>query len=179
MKKNLFLLLLLFAGSIWMTACEKDKDVSPDNEQELITTIRLTITGGGATQTLNAADKDGAGGLAPVIDQVKLKPNTDYTLSVQFLDESKTPAENITTEVEEESNDHLVCYVASGAMPLPGITDKDKKNKPLGLKSSFKTGAAGTGSLKVTLKHEADKNNATPCSTGETDAEATFTVSVN
>ena len=179
MKKNLFFLLLLFAGSIWMTACEKDKDASPDNEQELITTIRLTITGGGATQTFNAADKDGAGGLAPVIDQVNLKPNTDYTLSVQFLDESKTPAGNITAEVETESDAHLICYAASGAMPLPAVTDKDKNNKPLGLKSSFKTGAAGTGSLKVTLKHEADKNNATPCSTGETDAEATFSVSVN
>jgi hypothetical protein len=179
MKTNLLLLSLFVIGLMLVTSCEKDKDADPDNEQELITTVRLTFTGGGATLTFNAADKDGAGGLAPVIDQVVLKPNTDYTLSVQFLDESKTPAGDITKEVAEESDEHLVCYAASGAMPLPGITDKDKKDKPLGLKSSFKTGAAGVGSLKVTLKHEADKNNATPCNTGETDAEATFPVSVN
>ena len=179
MKNNFFFtLMILFIGA-GLISCEKDKDAGPDNEQELITTIRLTFTGGGSTLVFNASDKDGDGGLAPVIDRITLKPNTDYTLSVQFLDESKSPAINITTEVEEESNEHLLCFAGTGAMPSPNVTDKDKKNKPLGLKSSFKTGAAGAGTLKVTLKHDADKNNASPCNTGETDAEATFQVTVN
>ncbi|MBK6947927.1 MAG: hypothetical protein IPH16_07610 [Haliscomenobacter sp.] len=173
-----FLFAFLFLGAFVFSACEKDKDSDPDNEQELITTIRLSFTGGGSTVTFNATDKDGDGGLAPVIDKIALKPNTDYALKVAFLDESKTPSADITEEVGKESDVHLVCLTGSGSMPSPTTLDKDKNNKPLGLSSSFKTGAAGAGTLKVTLKHEPDKNNANPCSTGETDAEATFTVEV-
>ena len=163
---------------IAMLSCEKDDDNGPDNEQELITTISLKFTGGGQTLTFTAEDKDGDGGAAPVIQAITLKANTDYTLSVSFLDASKTPTEDITTEVKAESNDHLVCYVATGAMGAPQIQDTDAGGKPLGLESKFKTGAAGAGSFKVTLKHEADKGNANACSTGETDAEATFNVTV-
>ncbi len=170
--------LLIPAILFTTTSCDKDDDDAPDNEQELITTIQLTFTGGGNVITATAKDLDGDGGNPPVVQDIQLAANTDYALTVAFLDESKTPAENLTEEVEEESNEHLVCLVGSGAIPSPAVQDTDDNGKPLGLASTLKTGAAGNGTLKVSLKHEPDKNNANPCNTGETDAEQIFNVIV-
>ncbi|MBK7870006.1 MAG: hypothetical protein IPJ74_04585 [Saprospiraceae bacterium] len=61
-------------------------------------------------------------------------------------------------------------------MPSPTIQDMDENGKPLGLVSTLKTGAAGNGTLKISLKHEPDKDAANACNTGETDAEQTFNV---
>lgn len=175
-----FFALLMASTVLLTTGCEKDKDNEPDNEQELITTVTLTFTPTtGSTITATAKDLDGDGGNAPTIQPVNLKANTDYTLTVEFADESKSPTEDITEEVQEESNEHLVCLVGSGAMPNPAIQDKDDAGKDLGLSSKFKTGAAGTGTLKITLKHEPDKNSANACSTGETDVEQTFNVTIS
>lgn len=168
----LAMLVLPFLG------CEKDDNNGPDNEQELITKVTLTFTGGGETLPFSLEDKDGDGGLAPTVQEIKLKPNTDYTLAVTFLHTLHLPEEDLTVEVKNESADHLVCFTASGAMASPVIQDKDSNGKDLGLSSTVKTGAAGTGTLKVTLKHEPDKNSANACSTGETDVEATFNVKV-
>lgn len=171
-----FATLLLSALTI---ACDKDEDNEPDNEQELITTVTLTFTPTtGSAITASAKDLDGDGGNPPTIQPVALKANTDYTLAVSFLDESKTPVDNITEEVKTESNEHLVCFVATGAMPAPAIQDKDGNNQNLGLSSQFKTGAAGTGTLKITLKHEPEKTASNACSTGETDVEQTFSVTI-
>ena len=178
MKINALKLSILAMLVIPFLSCEKDDDNGPDNEQELITTIALKFTGGGQTVTFTAVDKDGDGGQAPVIQNINLKANTDYTLSISFLDESKSPSKDITTEVKAESNDHLICNAATGAMVSPQSSDKDAAGKTLGLESAFKTGAIGAGTLKITLKHKADKSNANACGTGETDAEATFNVSV-
>lgn len=174
-------IVLMFGTSLFvLTGCDKDDDNTPDNEQELITTVSLTFTPAtGSPSTFTAKDLDGDGGNAPTIQPVTLKANTDYTLTVGFADDSKSPAENITEEVKEESNEHLVCLVGTSAMPSPTIQDKDDAGKNLGLTSKFKTGAAGTGTLKITLKHEPDKNSANACSTGETDVEQTFNVTIS
>lgn len=173
------LIRVLLLGVLAFSGCEDDDDASPDNEQELITTVELTFTpAAGSAVVAKAVDRDGDGGNAPVIDNVSLAANTNYTLSIRFLDESKTPAEDITAEVKEESAEHLVCLVVTGAMPSPTITDKDSNNRNLGLTSTLRTSAAGAGSLRVTLKHEPNKTAADPCATGETDAEVQFAVTV-
>ncbi len=170
-----FLTTLFILSTFLFTACDKDDD-GMDNEQELITTVQLTFTdGAGASLVFNVKDLDGDGGNPPVADEIKLKANTSYTLSVKFLDESDpSHTHDITEEVKEESDEHLVCFTSSGAMSAPVATDTDTNGKPLGLQNSLTTGSAGSGSLTVSLKHEPDKSAATPCSTGETDAEVTF-----
>ena len=178
MKINALKLPLLAMLVLPFLGCEKDDDNGPDNEQELITKVTLTFTGGGQTLPFSAEDKDGDGGKAPVIDNIVLKANTGYSLATTFLHTLHSPVEDLTIEVKNESTDHLVCYVATGAMTSPAIQDKDSAGKPLGLESTFKTGAAGAGTLKITLKHKADKSNANACGTGETDVEATFNVTV-
>lgn len=178
--KLLAMLFVFLPMFLLTTGCDKDDDNEPENEQELITTVVLTFTptAGGTPVVAIAQDLDGDGGNPPTIQDIELEANTDYTLAISFLDESKNPVENITEEVEEESNEHLICLVGSGAMPSPTIQDTDDNGDPLGLRSTLKTGAAGNGTLKVTLKHEANKEAANPCTTGETDAEQTFNVTV-
>ncbi|MAT53055.1 MAG: type 1 periplasmic binding fold superfamily protein [Saprospirales bacterium] len=160
------------------SACDDDNDVVP-NEQELITTVRLTFTSGNESLVFNAIDADGPGGNPLVVDEVNLAANTTYQLSVAFLDEQDPAnAEDITEEVREESTEHLVCYEATG-VPSPTGLDLDANGKTLGLKATYTTADAASGSLKVILKHEPDKDAANPCATGETDVEVTFNVVVN
>jgi hypothetical protein len=181
MKNQLFSTFFFFAFLAFISfSCEKDTTGDPDNESELITTVSITFTSAsGAAKSFKWTDKDGAGGLAPVIESIVLAANTSYTISTSFLDESKSPVENITAEIQEESDEHLVCYAVSGSVPAVQITDQDKKKNPLGLAGTLKTTTAGNGSIKVSLKHRPDKKASTPCSTGETDVEVTFPVTIN
>lgn len=170
----------LVATAILVLSASCLKDDAPDgpSDQELITTVVVAFTdGAGMVSTFEFADLDGPGGLPAVKDEINLKANTNYGLVVTFFDNSDiaNPV-NITEEVLEEAEEHQVCYEVTGAVGTPVIIDKDANNKPLGLGATLQTGTAGTGSLKIILKHEPDKNAANPCSTGETDVEVSFNV---
>ncbi len=174
--------LSLFATTILLSsACNRDDDDSNPNEEELITSVILTFTTSGGTSTsFSFKDTDGDGGADPVVQNITLAAGTTYDLDVKFLDESNpADVEDITVEVAGESADHLICFSVEGGVPLPTIEDTDDNGKPLGLASRLITNAAGSGKLTVRLKHQPDKNAATPCSTGDTDVEATFDVAVN
>jgi hypothetical protein len=58
-------------------------------------------------------------------------------------------------------------------------TDTDTNNPPLpiGFKTSFKTGAASTGYLRVVLRHQPNVKDGT-FAPGSTDLDAGFTVSI-
>ncbi len=116
--QKLFLLLIVF--SFITAGCKKD-DAVPDDEQELITTIRLTLTNvTNSTEVVTATwrDIDGPGGAAPVITGLTLRPNVTYTGTIDFLDESQSnnPV-NITDEVEEEGIDHEIFYEVTDHYP--------------------------------------------------------------
>jgi hypothetical protein len=102
-------------------------------------------------------------------------------VSVTFLDETKSPVEDITEEVEERSNFHLVCYTPASSLNVAvQRTDLDN-NTPklqLGLKTRFTTGAASTGALQVALHHQPSGKNGTDCSIGSTDVDVNFTVTL-
>jgi hypothetical protein len=171
-----FLLLI----PLTFVACESDDDDGPDNPEELITTVILNFTdGNGVVSSFAAADPAGDGLTPDEIDEVVLTANTTYELTVEFLDESDpNDVEDITEEVEEEDDEHLVCYTSTGAMPNVTITDKDGNGDDLGLTAESATAGAGTGTFRVVLKHEPTKGIADACSTGETDVEVTFNVVV-
>jgi hypothetical protein len=181
MKKQFFSIYLIFTFlTIFSFSCEKDTEGYPEDELELITTVSITFTpASGAAKSFKWTDKDGTGGLAPVIESIVLAANTSYTISAEFFDESKSPAYNVTEDILEDGYEHLVCYTSSGSAPAVQITDLDKKKDPLGLAGTARTTTAGNGSLKISLKHIPDKKSATPCSTGETDIEVTFPVTIN
>jgi len=179
MKKTLLLALAL---GLFMTACKKDEP-DPVQDNELITTLRLTFSEGSNKLVYNIKDLDGDGGKAPVADVIKLAPNKTYTVTTEFLDETKNPIENITTEVEKESAEHLVVFEQSPATIMTVTrTDKDSRGFEIGLRATVRTVAAANGSLKVTLRHQPEvggkpvKNGT--AAPGSTDFEGSFAVEV-
>lgn len=158
LKKNFRRLLPVFmAFGLFFTILScKDKEIDAEEENEIITTIKLNFTANGTTQTFLFTDPDGDGGNAPTkFENISLKTNTTYTLTIELLDESKTPSENITQEVATESDEHLFVYTPTPASLLTyTYGDKDARNFPIGLTGSVKTGAVGSGKLKVQLRHQ-------------------------
>lgn len=158
MKLRLLIALLLTVG-IGATSCEK-KDPDGGNQEELITTVILTLesaVSGVETVTFEFNDLDGEGGEAPTITGGKLQANQSYTTSIQILNRSETPEEDITVEVKEEDDEHQLFYSSDiGGMSFDYL-DQDGGGYPLGLSMNISTGAPGSGILKVVLKHEPEK----------------------
>ena len=150
---------LLIGLTSLLAGCKSASDVEPDDENELITTVQLqfspTLIGTGG-QTFTYRDVDGDGGNLPTrFDTISLVANTEYIVKVTVLDESKTPTNDITQEVEEKSDEHLFVFTPVPASLLTyTYGDKDARNLPIGLVGRTKTGAAGTGTLRVQLRHQ-------------------------
>lgn len=158
------LLLLLPVLLLW--SCKEDNPTNPDNgnEQELITTVTLSLTENGTSNVVSATfkDLDGDGGAAPTIGTLTLNAGSTYTGKVELLDESKNPAEDITEEVKEEAEAHQFFYTPQGALNgrlTVTVTDKDSINLPVGLEFTVAVSAGGavtgsaTNSLNVVLSH--------------------------
>ena len=169
-----FLFLLLFAS------CKPDDPVDP-NEEEVITKVQLTFTdSANATNSFMAtySDPDGDGGSAPVqFDTIRLDSGTVYNVSIALYDESDAQnVVNITTEVLEESDQHLFCYTASGVTVGVLKTDSDG-TFPIGVTSRWTVGGPGSGSMRVELRHQPDGKDGT-CVPGATDVQLDFQVVV-
>jgi hypothetical protein len=182
MKKSIQALSLV--AVLFMTSCTDDDAVTIINEEELITTVELELTNtADATNVVlfKSVDIDGEGPDDPVITVTgTVNASSTYLGEVRFLNESIAPSEDITEEVIEESNDHEVFYTTSITGLTITKTDVDANGNPLGVLSSFQTGAIGTGILTVVLRHEPIKPNDNTLigAGGETDAEVSFTFEV-
>ena len=181
-KHTLFLLLGL---GLFMASCSKD-DPEVENEEEVITTLRYTLSpsDGGDDVVLSFVDLDGDGGDDPVITGGTLSANTTYSGSITILNEQESPAEDITEEIEEEDEEHQFFFSTTVAGLSVAYNDTDADGNPIGLSSNLTTGEAGAGTLTVTLRHEPDKS-ATGVSDGdianaggETDIEVSFSIVV-
>lgn len=171
MKKRFFFGIAFAATLI---ACKDDvTDPDHDHEEEVITSVVLTFTdGANNTQTFSFSDPDGDGGTDPSIDTISLDTNATYTVAISFLNESETPAEDMTSEVQSEANDHLVCFTTNSNIGVT-ITDQDGNGLDLGLTSEWLTGNAETSSITISLKHQPEIKDGS-CNIGETDVEAEF-----
>jgi hypothetical protein len=176
----------LVALTVLATGCNRD-DPEPENEAEEINTLVLTLTptAGGAPAVFSFADLDGPGGAAPVISVAGLRANTSYNAAVTVAKREGATTEDKTAEVREEGHEHQFFYLANPAALVQFTsTDTDRDNRPIGITSRAQTGAAGTGTLQVVLRHNLNKafaglNNANyPQAGGETDIEVTFNVTV-
>lgn len=165
-------------------SCKNDDDTVPEviNEEEVITTVALTLTPANGTPViLTTRDLDGDGPNPPVTTVVgTFAENTDYTGAIVFLNETETPVEDITTEVREEADEHQVFYTVSAGLNITtAYNDADGDGNPLGLAITITTGAASTGDLTVTLRHEPMKpNDGLNDAGGETDISTTFDVAI-
>jgi hypothetical protein len=177
-------LLLLSLATLSIMGCKDDEETTnplPIDQGELITTIQLlmrdTLTN--VTDTITYSDSDGPGGNAPVIDSILLSSGSVYEMSLLLLDQSKTPFDTISNEVEEEADQHLFVFTASPATNFitVNITDSDVNGNPVGLHSYVNCQGSGIGLLGLVLRHyntAADKTNGT--SSYDSDIDVTFAV---
>lgn len=148
-------LMLLGSATLLLTACDKEDGIE-ENEEEVITTVQLSFApvGGGTTAVYKYEDLDGPGGSNPVVDPIVLVPNKTYNVTLQLLNKSANPVEDITVEVAEESASHRFYYTPSAGSNITiSNLNNDSNGTPLGITSTWVTTAAATGSVRVTLRH--------------------------
>jgi len=185
MKKVFCLLSGLVVLFVGLSSCDKDDPVIP-NEEEVITTFiyQLTPQQGGSSIELKFVDSDGDGGQPPVYSSPKLQANTTYTGTITLLNELEKPVGNITEEVAAEGAEHQFFFATTVSGLSVAYTDKDVNGKPVGLKTTLTTKEAGSGKLKVVLRHQPDKSAKGVASGditsagGETDIEISFNIDV-
>lgn len=187
------------AGALMLAGCEDD-DPKREDTPELITKATLTFTpsGGGAAVVVSATDPDGEGVQDIAVDgPINLAANTTYTLSLTLINELADPTDeeyNITEEVEEEGDEHMFFFGwTNNAFANPAgngnidaradavnYLDEDEGGLPLGLSTSWTTGAAvSNAKFRVILKHQPDLKTATSGSqVGESDLDIEFTLNV-
>ena len=182
--KTIKLLAILFISALTFTACSEDDHDDHDDhdhENEVITTVNYTLTDGSDEVTLTFIDLDGEGGEEGEINiSGPLSANTTYTGTIELLNATEDPAEDITEEIMEEDDEHEFFYTSTVAGLAITKTDVDGNDNPLGIETSVTTGEAGSGSISIVLKHEPTKpnNGSAEDAGGSTDIEVTFNVTV-
>ena len=156
MKKQVLKLSLGLAliGALF-SSCKKDDPVET-NEEEVITTMKLTFVpvGGGTTLTYQFDDPDVTFVTTATQDEIILAPSKAYNVTVQLLNKTETPVADITTEVQAEADAHRFYYApTAGSNIVVSGLNNDSDGVPLGITSTWTTGAVATGKLKVTLRH--------------------------
>lgn len=170
-----------------LASCSDDDDnlPAPINEEEVITTVTVTLTDEATNdvKTLQYRDLDGDGPTPPVITADNLSANASYLGSIEFLNELESPAEDITVEVVEEDDEHQVFFVPANALNVSTeYLDFDANNNPLGVQFRLTTTDVSTGNFSIILVHDGDKFAAGVAdgditnAGGETDIEANFTL---
>lgn len=183
--KKLQSLVVMLLGFVLFSGCKKDPVVDP-NENELITTVRVKLTekllgGTGATTVFEFKDLDGEGGAAPSkFDEIVLTKGKIYDCTLEVLNESVSPADDITKEILAEAVDHQFYYSASDGLVTVSNLNNDSKGLPLGTTATWTTGTlTGSGTFRLTLKHKPGIKAAGDMVTvGETDIALDFKLKV-
>jgi hypothetical protein len=182
-----YILVLLLAFNI--LSCDSPGDATVDPPPELITDVLVILKDSANMQDSVIAtfsDPDGpSGSVQPTITGVTLSPGKTYIGMIRLEDRSKTPLEDITEEIREESDAHQFFYTPSEGLQLHTsveITDQDDNGLPLGLEFKLRTSvvaAPATGILNVVLSHfeEAGSKNGTDRS-DESDIDIDFPVTI-
>lgn len=189
MKIYKYAFVLLLSTLIFSSCSSDDENPAPVNEEEVITTVRLTLTDAtGTSVVMESQDLDGDGPDDPIITiDGSILASTEYSGAIQFLNELESPADNITLEILEEDEEHQVFYEITGnSGSTITYNDADANGNPIGVSFIFNSGSVGSNNtLVVTLKHEPIKDAAGVSdglianAGGETDAETSFNFSVN
>ncbi|MFC6996417.1 hypothetical protein [Rufibacter roseus] len=183
MKSYLKFPLALFASvALLFTSCGHDDDHDHDHEGELITTLRLNMVpaDGGTPVVATFRDIDGPGGQAPTQDKIVLKQGVSYNTTIEVLNESKTPAEDLTSEIESEGHEHMFFFLPMNGLDVSvQYLDYDRNNLPIGLETIITANSVSNGRFIVTLKHQpGTKSTTSTSSTGATDIEVNFEAQV-
>ena len=185
MKKNFFLVTALTV-MVLMNACKKDPE--PVNEEEVITTVILSLQKSGSSTVQNFVfnDPDGDGGLSATTDSIIIEKAAIYNATITLLNNLVSPADTISKEVLEEGLEHQFFYQSTPTDVITNFNyegENDTDGNPIGLDFSFATRTAGgAGTLRITLRHLPNKSATGVASgditnaDGETDIEVDFPV---
>lgn len=182
--KNLKVLATTIFATVLIASCSNDDGTPlPLNEAEVITTLTVTLEafGGGTPIIFQTRDLDGDGPNPPVIDiSGNLTAGTAYNGAIVLLNETVNPADNITEELQQESDEHQFFYtIGAGLDVTTSYLNFDNNGNPLGTQFTLQAGEASSGAITFTLRHEPTKpNTGLGDAGGETDIEATFNVTV-
>lgn len=180
--KNLKFLTAALVANLLVIGCSKDDDPQAVNEEELITTLTVTLQpeDGSTAIILQFRDLDGDGPELPEIQNGNLTAGTTYRGSIKVENEAEDLTENITEEVEEENLEHQFFYTVGGGLDVTTSNENlDDDGNLLGTAFTLVAGAVSSGTLTFTLRHEPTKpNEGLEDAGGETDISATFEVSV-
>lgn len=192
MNINERLVLILLSGTMVVSGCKKEKDdpaapAPPVNEEEVITTVRLTFQSMNNVEQkqFTYVDLDGDGGGAPVVEADTLSADSIYAVTIQVLNESEDPAEDITAEILAEDEAHQFFFQPNGANLNVAYADADANGAPVGVATMWTVGAVSNGTITVTLRHEPDKGAPGVAggditnAGGDTDIEVTFPVIID
>ena len=189
---------------------DHDHDHDHDHENEIISRVVLTFTPeGGEALSFSFDDPDGDGGASGVAERIELVEGTTYALALTFENALIDPPADITADIEEEAEDHLVLLTgdlsgpaSASMMSLLTQAYADLESDyganavgddlPLGLAHTITATSAGTGELRLILRHlppvngEAQKSASLPADLaagrdlpGSVDVDLTFELVVS
>ena len=181
---------IINVGNYWMVAGfdnNGDGSNNPVNEQEIITTAEVTLTGTNATDfVLSWEDMDGDGPNVPVVVGANIPAGT-YAGDIQFYNKTLDPSDDgyiVTTEILEEDLDHQFFYFAlNGLDAIFTYNDSDSNGNPVGQQFNL-TANSGTGEFRLVMINEPDKtgngvsDGDITNAGGETDVDIFFPITV-
>ena len=191
MKKQTFLLPLLILSLIF-TGCSDDDDHDdhshPVNEEEVITTIEVTLSDGTNSYVLIWEDLDGDGPDLPIITGATI-PSNSYDAEIQLYNKTLDPTDDeyvVTTEILEEDVDHQFFFNASNGLNVFNFVyaDADVDGHPIGQQFIIEDVSGSGGDLNIVLLHEPNKNadgvsdGDITNAGGDTDIDITFPIIV-
>lgn len=170
------LLIAPLAIALLFVQCKKD-DPQEINEEETINRVVLTLTDSNGSNSFTWNE-------GSAIPTLALSADTVYQASIFFYDASNpNDIEDITAEVIEEADEHLVFFeVASANVSIASASNDvtDSSGAATNLKTVWTVGAAGAGTVRTYLIHEPTaKTGATRTDLGgSADVELSFPVTI-
>ena len=160
-------------------------------EEELITTLKLTLTEtvSSTSVTVQFQDLDGPGGVDGSVDTLTVTAGSTYSGVIQVLNEAETPAEDITSEVREEAEEHMFWFTAGGGFSAAATTRTDHESDYVTAQTGtdhevgitfqlVATSGVTAGTFTVALDHYDDVAKDGTSRSNETDIEVVFPVKV-
>ncbi|MEN2283919.1 hypothetical protein AAGF08_17390 [Algoriphagus sp. SE2] len=194
--KNLYVLSAILFSMV-LISCESDDPVM-ENDEEVITDVTLRFTeldNSGATVgdpfEFLASDPQGIELGTPTIETVNLTKGKTYKLEILLY--NSIADEDITEEVQEESDEHQFYFLGSAFVGSPILTYSynDLNGEALGLVGEVivaENPSFNNANMRIVLRHDLDKNfpgadnpnfENFVSAGGETDLDITFPLVVN
>ena len=123
------MLFLLFACN----DVEKHDHDHDHHDHEFMTSVHLTFTDSESETLYTWVDLEQDGN--PDIDPITLNNETEYTLTLSFLNELEEPVEDFTPEILDEDTEHQVFFTGDDLNNLyeQSYGDEDSNGLPIGL----------------------------------------------